>query len=44
MWPGQVRKKRWPTGSEVYKVNAMGFKKLVFTLDGSAEGETAKIF
>lgn len=44
MMPQTTRKEKWSVGTKVYKVNKLGFKKLVKTITADDEGEIVKLF
>lgn len=44
MMPLSTRKENWTIGTKVYKVNKLGFKKLLITITANDEGETVKLF
>ena len=44
MMPGNVRKERWSTGTKIYKVNKLGFRKLLVTITADDEGKTVDLF
>ncbi|TBN06639.1 hypothetical protein EYD45_01780 [Hyunsoonleella flava] len=44
MMPQATRKEYWTTGTKVYKVNKLGFRKLLVTITGDDENKTVKLF
>lgn len=44
MMPYSKRNENWSIGSKVYKVNRLGFKKLLITIVKENEGETVNLF
>ena len=44
MMPRKVKKERWSTGTKVYKVSKLGFRKLLVTIKAEDEGKTVKLF
>lgn len=44
MMPYSKRKENWSVGSKVYKVNRLGFKKLLISIVKENEGETINLF
>lgn len=44
MMPGATRKENWTTGTKVYKVNALGLKKLLVEIVATNEGTTVPLF
>lgn len=44
MMPGTVKKERWTVGTKVYKVNALGLRKLLITLSKEDENQTVSLF
>ena len=44
MMPFSTRKERWSVGTKVYKVNSLGFKKLLVTITPEDEGQIVKLF
>jgi len=44
MMPFATKKERWTTGTKVYKVNKLGLKKLLLTIDRDDEGKTVQLF
>ncbi len=44
MMPQSTRKETWTTGTKVYKVNALGFRKLLITITPENENQTVKLF
>lgn len=44
MMPYASKKERWTVGTKVYKVNKLGLKKLLLTINIEDEGKTLKLF
>ena len=44
MMPLATRKENWTTGTKVYKVNRIGVRTLLITIDAQDEGETVNLF
>ncbi len=44
MMPGKVKKERWSVGTKIYKVNKIGFRKLLVTIKSEDQGKTVKLF
>ncbi|SHI46982.1 GIN domain-containing protein [Aquimarina spongiae] len=44
MMPGSVRKENWTTGTKVYKVNSLGFRKLLVTIKAEDKDQIVKLF
>lgn len=44
MMPGKVRKEKWTTGTKIYKVNPIGMRKLLLTINGKDENTIVKLF
>lgn len=44
MMPGAVKKERWTVGTKIYKVNKLGFKKLLVTITDEDEDKTIHLF
>lgn len=44
MMPFAKRKEYWTTGTKVYKVNRLGFRKLLITIKAEDENEIVKLF
>lgn len=44
MMPNATRKETWTIGTKVYKVNGMGFKKLILTINKNNENQVLKLF
>ncbi len=44
MMPQATRKENWTTGTKVYKVNKLGFRKLLITINETDENQTVKLF
>ncbi|MFK7749600.1 MAG: DUF2807 domain-containing protein, partial [Kordia sp.] len=44
MMPNSTRKENWTVGTKIYKVNGLGFKKLLVTIKKEDAGQTVKLF
>lgn len=44
MMPGKVKKERWTVGTKIYRVNKVGFRKLLVTIKADDQGKTVKLF
>lgn len=44
MMPGKVKKERWSVGTKIYKVNKVGFRKLLVKISEKDEGKVVKLF
>ena len=44
MMPFSTKKERWTIGTKVYKVNKLGLKKLLVTINNDDAGKTIKLF
>lgn len=44
MMPQTTRKENWSVGTKVYKVNKLGFRKLLVKISAEDEGKTVKLF
>ena len=44
MMPFSLRKEKWTVGTKVYKVNSLGFEKLLVTITAADENKTVKLF
>lgn len=44
MMPGTVKKEKWTVGTKVYKVNALGIRKLLLTLTAEDANQTVNLF
>jgi len=44
MMPFATKKERWTIGTKVYKVNKLGLKKLLVTINRDDQGKTVKLF
>lgn len=44
MMPFAARKENWTVGTKIYKVNSLGFRKLLVTITKEDEDETVKLF
>lgn len=44
MMPNSKRNENWSVGTKVYKVNALGFKKLLITIKKENENQTVNLF
>lgn len=42
--PGQKRAERYPIGTQIFKVNKMGMKKLLVTIKAEDDGQVVKLF
>ncbi len=44
MMPQAIKKENWTTGTKVYKVNSLGFRKLLITIRKENEGQILNLF
>ncbi|WP_115462948.1 GIN domain-containing protein [Winogradskyella aurantiaca] len=44
MNPNAIRKENWTVGTKIYKVNGLGFKKLIRAIELEDEGKTVSLF
>ncbi len=44
MMPGAVKKERWTVGTKIYKVNKLGFNKLLVTITEDDENQIIELF
>ena len=44
MMPNAKRKENWSVGTKVYKVNSLGFRKLLITIKKEDEGQVVELF
>jgi hypothetical protein len=44
MNPNAVRKENWTVGTKVYKVNGLGFRKLIKVIELEDRGKTVALF
>lgn len=44
MMPGKVKKEKWSIGTKIYKVNKVGFRKLLVEIGPEDEGQIVKLF
>jgi Putative auto-transporter adhesin, head GIN domain len=44
MNPGQVKEKYWTNGTKLYKINSLGIRKLVLTIEKEDEGKLVEIY
>ena len=44
MMPYTKRKENWSVGTKVYKVNSLGFRKLLITIEKDDEGKVLDLF